>query len=307
MKTVEEIVKEKRYYELTAEERLLVSDMAQNEEEYDQLRHLLMGSATFFESRKVVAGDGMREHIMEKLYPPSAKSVAWYESLWFFLFPPSKRFYQYPALQLATVFVLFLGIFTILKNPLQKDSIVQNNAVENTQEQSPKKEFNTNGTEEEKSETLPNADVKPIDDKQLLDNEHKLLRDEMIDERVSEVQMEDMAEPNYSIENDLNDLSLDTKTAPKAAPLYTPTNTSVNGLDKERLQTESSSQLDIMVTEEAAEVEQYNIVRESNVATAIESKSSKKISTELFRGKSAQSSLSVTAIKGLADLFFEVK
>ncbi|MDX1350376.1 MAG: hypothetical protein R3279_09015, partial [Putridiphycobacter sp.] len=74
MKTVEDIVKAKQYFELTPEELMLVSEVVESEDAYEKLQYLLRHTEQYFENHKVKASDGMRDHIMEKLYPPVSSS-----------------------------------------------------------------------------------------------------------------------------------------------------------------------------------------------------------------------------------------
>jgi len=126
MNTAEDIVKNKEFYELTPEERLVVKDIAQNEADFNELKYLLTESASFFGGRTVGASNEMRQHIMEKLYPPTAKPIAWYQPILVFLFPPQKSFYQYPAFQFASILVIFLGIFTLWKSPFETKQFAVN-------------------------------------------------------------------------------------------------------------------------------------------------------------------------------------
>lgn len=137
MKTIEEIVMTKAFFELTDQERLQIKSLAENQEDYDKLKKLLSGTASFFIDNRVTASVGMRDHIMEKLYPPTVASLKWYQSIWLFLFPNNKAFYQYPAFQLAGVFLVFFGIFSLWQNPI-KDNKLANNSIENKVEDNKK-------------------------------------------------------------------------------------------------------------------------------------------------------------------------
>ena len=303
MKTVEDIVKQKKYFELTPNERDLVKEFASNEEEYDNLKYLLSESGQYFDSRKVEASSAMREHIMEKLYPPITSSVKWYQSVWLFLFPPQKSFYQYPAFQLVGVLLVFVGIFTLYQSPFKTVDLAQNHSVQDLKEvkqpitiveDSSTLEINENIEPELKSVEKEFSEQKTVVGEGLVDNQDKYL-DAKIEEEVS-FQAED------DISREITSDYLFDVSVPAAAPMLEKESLAPISANNEIVKTESS------FTSTDATQENYD---EKLVETQVSQVTVKKINglkaNRLSRDKDLSSSVSVTENNNLKFLFFEVK
>ena len=303
MKTGEDIVKQKKYFELTPNERDLVKECASNEEEYDNLKYLLSESGQYFDSRKVEASSAMREHIMEKLYPPITSSVKWYQSVWLFLFPPQKSFYQYPAFQLVGVLLVFVGIFTLYQSPFKTVDLAQNHSVQDLKEvkqpitiveDSSTLEINENIEPELKSVEKEFSEQKTVVGEGLVDNQDKYL-DAKIEEEVS-FQAED------DISREITSDYLFDVSVPAAAPMLEKESLAPISANNEIVKTESS------YTSTDATQENYD---EKLVETQVSQVTVKKINglkaNRLSRDKDLSSSVSVTENNNLKFLFFEVK
>ena len=303
MKTVEDIVKQKKYFELTPNERDLVKEFASNEEEYDNLKYLLSESGQYFDSRKVEASSAMREHIMEKLYPPITSSVKWYQSVWLFLFPPQKSFYQYPAFQLVGVLLVFVGIFTLYQSPFKTVDLAQNHSVQDLKEvkqpitiveDSSTLEINENIEPELKSVEKEFSEENTVVGEGLVDNQDKYL-DAKIEEEVS-FQAED------DISREITSDYLFDVSVPAAAPMLEKESLAPISANNEIVKTESS------FTSTDATQENYD---EKLVETQVSQVTVKKINglkaNRLSRDKDLSSSVSVTENNNLKFLFFEVK
>ena len=303
MKTVEDIVKQKKYFELTPNDRDLVKEFASNEEEYDNLKYLLSESGQYFDSRKVEASSAMREHIMEKLYPPITSSVKWYQSVWLFLFPPQKSFYQYPAFQLVGVLLVFVGIFTLYQSPFKTVDLAQNHSVQDLKEvkqpitiveDSSTLEINENIEPELKSVEKEFSEENTVVGEGLVDNQDKYL-DAKIEEEVS-FQAED------DISREITSDYLFDVSVPAAAPMLEKESLAPISANNEIVKTESS------YTSTDATQENYD---EKLVETQVSQVTVKKINglkaNRLSRDKDLSSSVSVTENNNLKFIFFEVK
>jgi hypothetical protein len=119
-KEVEEIIRNKAYYELTSDERASVGEYAQNEEEYNNMQWFLTGTTGAFGAAKIEASSGLKKGVMEHLTESKKKKGFWLNSVGVFMLPTNKKFYQKPAFQLGIAAVLIAGlVFTL--NPGSPD------------------------------------------------------------------------------------------------------------------------------------------------------------------------------------------
>ncbi|MFK8045180.1 MAG: hypothetical protein AB8B72_06780 [Crocinitomicaceae bacterium] len=310
MNTVEDIVKRKEFYELTAEERLIVKDVAQNETEFNEFKHLLIESSSFFEGRKVTASSEMREHIMEKLYPPTTKSIAWYQSIWFFLFPSNKSFYQYPAFQFATILVVFFGVFTLWKSPFETKELAVNTKVEI-------KEIPT-----ENENSLTETDLTPTDNSNGVKNE---LKEEFEPTPVLEPEATINVDIDRESKEELVELPVNANSAssePGVRSKFQEAN--LETTDDEHF-TSPIEEKEILAEDLALDIDENTVTNadydksfsnESKIMapTRLEKKDSEvsvqsvsSIGANLFKDKSKNRTINITEIGSIQSLFFEVK
>lgn len=129
-KEVEDIIRNKAYYELSSDERASVSEFAQNEEEYNNMQWFLTGTTAAFGAAKIEASPGLKKGVMEHLTEGKKKKGFWLNSLGVFMLPTNKRFYQKPAFQLGIAAVLIAGLLFTL-NPGVTDNGLAFNDAEN--------------------------------------------------------------------------------------------------------------------------------------------------------------------------------
>ncbi|NOQ71872.1 MAG: hypothetical protein GQ574_07720 [Crocinitomix sp.] len=115
-KEVEDIIRNKAYYELTSGERESVGEYAQNEEEYNNMQWFLTGTTAAFGGAKIEASPGLKKGVMEHLTEEKKKKGFWLNSVGLFMLPTNKRFYQKPAFQLGIAAALVVGLVFVL-NP----------------------------------------------------------------------------------------------------------------------------------------------------------------------------------------------
>ncbi|MFK8037161.1 MAG: hypothetical protein AB8B74_02640 [Crocinitomicaceae bacterium] len=322
MKTVEEIVMTKSFFELTDQERLLVKELAKNQEEYDQLKILLSGTSSFFSETKVTASEGMRDHIMEKLYPPTPISVKWYESFWLFLFPENKSFYQYPAFQIVSVLLVFIGLFSFWQNPLQNDELAQNNnsvvakehkTLRNEEEQSNPMEDIIDTVNHQEAE-IPSPKANKVsttsadrDDKyiEMSNNENK--------DKNYFVESEALTEET-DLRSKLDDEVVREVVSP-SVPAFEPTNNVVSNIEMNHTSSGADMIDESTVTLTEAKLQDnysFDVDKETRFEKqelSVVEIQKKKSNFKAIRlnGNGSTKNNSVTNIEGLVDLFFEVK
>lgn len=114
MKLAEDIIISKRYFELTSSEKEVVQELVSNEEEYEAMRWFLTSTGDAFTKEKIEPSRDLRKGVMAHLQQKQTTTkTIWLNGVGAFLFPAEKKFYQYPALQIAAVAVLLVSIVTV--------------------------------------------------------------------------------------------------------------------------------------------------------------------------------------------------
>lgn len=134
MKEAEEIIISKRFFELTPSELEAVKEFAANEEDYEAMRWFLQQTKTSFAEEKIVASPNLRAGVMAHLNQQPASKTIWLNGVGAFLFPAQKKFYQYPAFQMAAVAILLVGFVFLYDGRMsESDQGLASNDLENEQ------------------------------------------------------------------------------------------------------------------------------------------------------------------------------
>lgn len=116
---VENIIKEKEFFELTDQELAAVKEFAATQEEYEDLKWFLSSTGEAFEADKIEASPDLKKRVMKNLTEEKKRRGAWMNSVTIFLFPEGKAFYQMPATQLSVAAALLIGLFVFMGNPFK--------------------------------------------------------------------------------------------------------------------------------------------------------------------------------------------
>lgn len=137
-KEVEDIIKTKAYFELSADELKQVSEYAQTEEEYVNMQWFLNGAAGVFATDKIEASPDLKKGVMAHLTESKKKKGFWLNSVGVFMLPEGKKFYQKPAFQLGIAAVAVLGFLFFFNNNMNESTLASNDlkVEENTLEES---------------------------------------------------------------------------------------------------------------------------------------------------------------------------
>jgi len=165
---IEQIIKNKSFTDLSANELNAIKDMANSEEEFNQIKSVLNQSALYFESNKIKASESMHAEFLTNLNPISPAKTSWLTSFFSFLFPADKSWFQYPALQFSTLILILFGVFTLFESPFKqndlavntvknKEIIVEEKATEKSDKQEELTELNQEITVDN---TIPKPDLK---------------------------------------------------------------------------------------------------------------------------------------------------
>lgn len=110
----EKIILTKNFYELSPSEKEAIKDYAQNETDFNEIKSFLLATKQTFEQQKLQVSNNLSQSILNHLNQPVSQKKTWYNALMLFLFPEQKRFYQYPAFQIAFASLLILFIINII-------------------------------------------------------------------------------------------------------------------------------------------------------------------------------------------------
>jgi hypothetical protein len=170
----EKLILTKQYHELTANELELVSEYASNQEEFIEMKQFFISTKNTLQTDKIIASEQLNSNILNHLNSPIQNHQPWYNSLFVFLFPRDRSFYQYPAFQMAITALVVFGVFNLFNTDLKESNLALNETpeekvlspeIEIVQEQKLVEEL-------EKSEELK-AKTKVFSEKEvLLDNEN---------------------------------------------------------------------------------------------------------------------------------------
>lgn len=138
-KDIFNIIEAKDYDQLTTEEREMIVEFCENEDEYHQMKHVLLGvndmNSTSNETPRKETKDKLDDLFAAQSFPKAAP--IWYNKIGVILYPRDKKMYQRPLFQLAAILILILGILPFLMNsnkPFQKEQLAKNEMIESEKE-----------------------------------------------------------------------------------------------------------------------------------------------------------------------------
>lgn len=232
-KEVEDIIREKAFFELTPEELILIKEFAQDEEEYANMKWFLDETKATFDADKIEAPKELKGEVMSHLTSTHKKKGYWLNSVGVFLMPEGRPMLRKPAFQLGIAAVAILGFLFLYdnSNELYQETIVQNVVEEKNAEQShipAGKEENFEEVDNE-SDQQEMAIKEEVDDEQLeivdelsKTSNEKIVRDEPIlqEELILETE-EDEVQEVVADEVNMNrmDYSFD---SPQTDDIYVP-------------------------------------------------------------------------------------
>lgn len=126
IKEAENIILNKQYYELSADELATVSELVANAEEFEDMKWFLASTQQALVSEKVDASPELKKKVMEHLNQPRDKRRFWLNGVIPFLLPEDKKFYQKPAFQMSIAALLVIGFFMISNNSFRDSTVALN-------------------------------------------------------------------------------------------------------------------------------------------------------------------------------------
>ncbi|MCB9225510.1 MAG: hypothetical protein R2780_01905 [Crocinitomicaceae bacterium] len=130
IKEAENIILNKEYFELSAEELATVSELVQNAEEFEEMKWFLASTQQALVSDKIEASPELKQRVMDHLNKPKDERKFWLNSVTVFLFPEDKKFYQKPAFQMSLAAILIIGFLLVYDQPMDENNMALNETPE---------------------------------------------------------------------------------------------------------------------------------------------------------------------------------
>lgn len=231
-KEVEDIIRNKAYYELSNDERESVAEYAQNEEKYSNMQWFLTGTTAAFGAAKVEASPGLKKGVMEHLTEAKKKKGFWLNSVGVFMLPTNKKFYQKPAFQLGIAAAAVVGLLFVLNPSVDVPGL----AVVDTS--------NNNQIELHELKQSPVSENLEIE----LDwsNDTAVLSDELVEDLPAEP--EEVLDFAFGDANEINEMKVSEQTA------YSPTSSAENKGDIVTFAAPMIEEVELMMGDEEVEM-----------------------------------------------------
>lgn len=179
---IEHIIKNHHYFELNNAQKKLISEWAENSDEFEALKNTLLATDQFVESQKEDINPVIKQRLDVRFAEKHNQTrLAWYNKIWFFLWPKESPIYKRPLIQFATICLIV--VFSIPFFPDFKKQQLAMNEVKTSEKQIVEEELESNSENKSdiKSETdLPNEDLEAEQNPIIEDNV------EMVDSRKGE-------------------------------------------------------------------------------------------------------------------------
>ncbi len=137
-KEIENIIKSKRFLELSENERELIREWASSEDEFNQLKSVFVATDVFKNEQIKQLNPTIKQRLDVRFKEKYDKQrLVWYNKLWLFLWPEDANILKKPLLQLAAVglIVLLATPFLFQNNSSQKRLAVNDKPFEEKQEE----------------------------------------------------------------------------------------------------------------------------------------------------------------------------
>jgi hypothetical protein len=195
---IEQVILQKEYFELTAEERESIDSFISNEDEYVQFKMTLLMSSDI-KTENIQPKASTKASLMQMMENSRPEKKIWYNSILVFMFPEDKPAFAKPGVYLSMAAVLAL-VFTLVPMEFNQSSSNENMAKESNDVSSSKDEAPM--TEAEVYSEMSNdasEEVEEIPAKKLLveDNE------ELLDERDNFSKLDEVNAFEYAADDDL--------------------------------------------------------------------------------------------------------
>jgi len=146
----------REYNELTTEEHAIVKEYVESEQEFNEMKAVLMGAGDFFnEEKELEPNPAIKAALLKEFDKQQPAGAYWLNGIFVSLFPKEKKIYQKPGMQLIGLAASVLLVITIAfngNNDLNNPTLAQNEEVK-TEEETVKevKELERKEVEAEKS------------------------------------------------------------------------------------------------------------------------------------------------------------
>lgn len=118
MKDVFDIIAERNFDQLNQEEQSLVAEVCANEDEFLQMKQVLLQVADMNAVQQEAPSPKVKASLDDIFAAQNFPKTApiWYNKLWVAVYPQDKKMYQRPLIQVAAVLLLIVGILPMMMN-----------------------------------------------------------------------------------------------------------------------------------------------------------------------------------------------
>jgi hypothetical protein len=135
IKEAEEIILAKNYNDLSKDELDIVSDLVQNETEFEEMKWLLGEVNRAYKAEKIEPSKALKQNVLKHLTASNKKKGFWLNRVGVFLLPTDKNLFQKPGIQIGMAAVVVLGLLFFVNKDFntKKLAINEENKISNTQ------------------------------------------------------------------------------------------------------------------------------------------------------------------------------
>jgi hypothetical protein len=135
IKEAEEIILAKNYNDLSKDELDIVSDLVQNETEFEEMKWLLGEVNHAYKAEKIEPSKALKQNVLKHLTASNKKKGFWLNRVGVFLLPTDKNLFQKPGIQIGMAAVVVLGLLFFVNKDFntKKLAINEENKISNTQ------------------------------------------------------------------------------------------------------------------------------------------------------------------------------
>lgn len=135
IKEAEEIILAKNYNDLSKDELDIVSDLVQNETEFEEMKWLLGEVNHAYKAEKIEPSKALKQNVLKHLTASNKKKGFWLNRVGVFLLPTDKNLFQKPGIQIGMAAVVVLGLLFFVNKDFntKKLAINEENNISNTQ------------------------------------------------------------------------------------------------------------------------------------------------------------------------------
>jgi len=128
----------REYSELNAEEHAIVKEYVESEQDFNEMKAVLMGAGDFFkEEKELEPNPAIKAALLKEFDKQQPAGAYWLNGIFVSLFPKEKKIFQKPGMQLIGLAASVLLVLTIVfngENNLNNSTLAQNDELKTEEE-----------------------------------------------------------------------------------------------------------------------------------------------------------------------------